>query len=178
MFRKLFGLRRFEIWCRWKIFGCFQSLLYAIFQKQTSQSMSGRIALSQTFSQEKKCRDIYAAGFFIWYRNAFPTFSRVQIVVFETIWTKIHLTLFSFHKKLFLRIILVVRIKENFYLQLNEYSLNKKRVTQPLKFFSKMTSTYFREIKFLMNLKRRVRKKSSKVVSLLFVNFYRPWRLF
>ena len=80
------------------------------------------------FRKKKKCRDIYAAGFFIWYRNAFPTFSRVQIVVFEMIWTKIHLTLFSFQKKLFLKIILVVRIEENFHLQLNEYSLNKKRV--------------------------------------------------
>ena len=47
--------------------------------------MSGRIALSQTFSQEKNCRDIYAAGFFISYRDAFPTFRRVQIVVFEMI---------------------------------------------------------------------------------------------
>ena len=56
--------RRFEIWCGWKIFGCFQSLLNAIFQKQTSQSMSGWIALSQTFSQEKKMSRHLCSRFF------------------------------------------------------------------------------------------------------------------
>ena len=88
------------------------------------------------FRKKKIVETFMQQVFFISYRNAFPTFRRVQIVVFEMIWTKIHLTLFSFQKKLFLKVILVVQIWKNFHLQLNDI-ITQKSVTQALIFFQK-----------------------------------------